>query len=123
MPGGTLTGTVAEIPETWTFENDSDLAQLETNPEDPYSINLVYVQIDGNMYVYAGDTRTTWVQHIEKNPLVRLRVGETIYPARAVRVDDEAEMASFAAIWASRSVFQRDPNQFEEVWLYRLEAP
>ena len=122
MSGGELAGTLSEVPDSWQLDEMSGLAQLETRPEDPYSINLTYVQLDGRFYIYAGDTRTNWVQHIEQNPHVRIRVGDTIYPARASRVLDDEEIAAFAAIWANLSVFQRDPLGFEEVWLYRLEG-
>ena len=122
MSGGELSGVVADVPDIWQLDEISDLAQLETRPEDPYSINLTYVQMDGRFYIYAGDTRTNWVKHIEQNPLVRIRVGDTIYPARAVRVNSDDEIDKFAAIWVSRSGFSRDPNDFEEVWLYRLVA-
>ena len=97
------------------------MAQLETRPEDPYSINFTYVQLRGRFYVYAGDTRTNWVKHIEQNPLVRVRVQDAIYPALAVRVMSDKELSEFASIWANSSMFQRDPMNFEEVWLYRLE--
>ena len=120
--GGELSGAVEDPPATWQFEEASGLAQLETRPDDPYSINLAYVQLDGQLYVYAGNTRTNWVEHIDENPLVRIRINETIYPLRAVRVTDHGELTAFAAQWSSRSVFQRDPMQFDEVWLYRLEA-
>ena len=114
--GGELRGTVTEVPDGWQLDSDSAVAQLETRPEDPYSINFTYVQLDGRFYVYAGATRTNWVKHIEQNPLVRVRVQETIYPARAVRVMSANELSEFAAVWAGR-----DPMGFEEVWLYRLE--
>lgn len=122
MSGGELSGVVAEVPASWAFDEDGGLAQLETRPEDPYSINFTYVQLDGALYVYAGDTRTNWVKHIEQNPLVRVRVADAIYPVRALRVTNEDELAQFAAVWAGSSAFSRDPNQFEEVWLYRLES-
>ncbi len=122
MSGGALSGTVTEPPTVWQFEESSALAQLETRPQDPYSINLVYVQIDGKLYIYAGNTRTNWVQHIEQTPMIRLRVDETIYPLCAVRVQDREEFLAFAEQWANRSTFQRDPRQFDEVWLYRLES-
>ena len=118
--GGELSGEIAAPPETWQLAEDTGLAQLETRPEDPYSINLAYVQLNGRLYIYAGDTRTNWVQHIELNPLVRFRVDDTIYPVRAERVTDDGEITEFAAQWAGRSVFQRDPMQFDEIWLYRL---
>ena len=119
--GGNLSGTVTEVPDRWQLEQDSALAQLETRPEDPYSINFTYVQLDGRFYVYAGDTRTNWVKHIEQSPLVKLRVQDSIYPARAIRVMSDEELPEFAAVWANLSVFQRDPITLEEVWLYRLE--
>ncbi len=120
--GGELSGIASAPPDTWQFASTSGFAQLETRPEDPYSINLAYVQLDGQLYIYAGNTRTNWVEHIEQNPLVRIRVDETIYPVQAVRVSDDDEFDAFAVEWASRSMFQRDPKQFDEVWLYRLEA-
>jgi hypothetical protein len=119
--GGALNGTMTEVPDRWELDEDSAVAQLETRPEDPYSINFTYVQLEGRFYVYAGDTRTNWVNHIAQNPLVRVRVQDAIYPARAVRVKRDEELAEFAAVWANLSVFQRDPMGFEEVWLYRLE--
>jgi hypothetical protein len=120
--GGKLSGSVTDPPATWQLDEESGLAQLESRPKDPYSINLAYVQLDGHLYIYAGNTRTNWVEHIEQNPLVRIRVDETIYPVRAVRVNDNDELTAFAARWKNGSVFQRDPMQFDEVWLYRLEA-
>ena len=122
MSGGELSGAVADVPVVWQLAEESGLAQLETRPEDPYSINLTYVQMDGRFYIYAGDTRTNWVKNIEQNALVRIRVEDTIYPARAVRVTSGDEIAAFAAMWVSRSAIQRDPLGLGEVWLYRLEA-
>ena len=115
-------GTIADTPTTWQLEAESGLAQLETRPEDPYSVNLAYGQLNGHLYIYAGDTKTNWVEHIEQNPLVRILVNETIYSVRAVRVFDDEELTAFAAQWTSRGLFQRDPMQFDQVWLYRLEA-
>ena len=120
--GGALEGPVAEAPSTWELDKDSALAQLETQPNDPYSINFTYVQLDGRLYAYAGDTRTNWVANIEKDPLVRVRLQNKIYAARAIRVTGSEELNNFASVWTDLSVFQRDPMQFEEVWLYRLEA-
>ncbi len=122
MPGGELSGSQKETPATWQLAEESGLAQIETQPEDPYSINLAYVQMNGQLYIYAGDTRTTWVEHIEQNPLIRIRISEAIYPVRAVRVDDHDEFTAFATIWANRSAFSRDPMQLDETWLYRLTA-
>ena len=117
-----MEGPVAKPPSTWELDRDSALAQLETQPNDPYSINFTYVQLDGRLYAYAGDTRTNWVANIEKDPLVRVRLQNKIYAARAIRVTSSEELNNFASVWTGLSVFQRDPMQFDEVWLYRLEA-
>ena len=61
------------------------------------------------------------MEHIEKSPFVRLRVEDKIYPAQATRVTNRKELANFASVWSSLWVFQRDPLQFEEAWLYRVE--
>ena len=122
MAGGELSGAVSDVPVVWQLDEESGLAQLETRPEDPYSINLTYVQMDGRFYIYAGDTKTNWVKHIEQTPLVRIRVDDAIYPTRAVRVDDDDEIRAFAGIWANLSAFQRDPLKLEEIWLYYLVA-
>ena len=119
--GGDLSGAVTEVPYKWQLDDDSAVAQLETRPEDPYSINFTYVQLDGRFYVYAGNTRTNWVKNIEQSPLVRVRVQDSVYPARAIRVMNDEELSQFAVVWAKLSVFQRDPMSFKEVWLYRLE--
>ena len=120
--GGDLSGTVTVTPNKWQLDEDSAVAQLETRPEDPYSINFTYVQLKGQFYVYAGNTRTNWVKHIEQNPLVRVRIQDNIYPVRAIRVMSEEELSEFAGVWENLSVFQRNPMNSEEVWLYRLEA-
>ena len=65
---------------------------------------------------------TNWVANIEKTPLVRVRLQNEIYAARAIRVTSSEELNNFASVWTGLSVFQRDPMQFDEVWLYRLEA-
>ena len=44
--GGELSGTVTETPDSWLLDEDSAVAQLETRPEDPYSINFTYVQLN-----------------------------------------------------------------------------
>ena len=60
--------------------------------------------------------------NIEKDPLVRVRLQNKIYAARAIRVTSREELNNFASVWTGLSAFQRDPMRFDEVWLYRLEA-
>ena len=121
MSGGKLEGEVKPVPENWAFLGESGQMQLETKPGAPYSVNVNYTILDGTMYVNAGDTETVWVKNIAANPAVRLRIGDAIYELRAERVTDPAEIAHFGKAWTAQSMFMRDPSQFEEVWVYRMQ--
>ncbi len=120
LPGGALQGESKPAPMDWSSAGDSGMAQLETNPEDPYSVNLVFTVVGGAVYVNAGDTETQWVRHITANPAVRLRIDGALYELRAERVVDRDTVAAFAEAWTSQSMFRRDPRELDEVWLYRL---
>ena len=96
------------------------MVQLETRPEDPYSVNIAYTLLEGRLYINAGDTETEWVKNMEVNPLVRLRISEALYALRAERVTDPGEISTFGKAWVSHSMFHRDPDELDEVWIYRL---
>ena len=121
LPGGELSGEDRPIPSSWNFAGTSGQAQLETRPEDPYSVNINYTIVDGRLYINAGDTETEWAKNIAVNPSVRLRIDGVIYDLRAERVTDPAEIVRFGKVWTSQSMFLRDPSQFEEAWMYTLE--
>ena len=120
MSGGALSGDERPAPEEWALDEDFAIVQFETRPEDPYSVNIAYTQIDSRVYINAGATETKWVVHMESNPLVRLRTEDLIYLARAERVVDPAEISEFCDAWVSHSMFHRNPDDLEEVWVYRL---
>ena len=120
MSGGKLDGELRPPPASWVSVGESGQMQLETQPAQPYSVNVNYTIFDGKLYVNAGNTETKWAQNIAANPLVRLRIDGALYELRAERVTDAVEIASFGKVWSSQSMFLRDPAQFEEVWLYRM---
>ncbi len=123
LPGGSLDGDVMPAPSDWAFAGEYGTVQLETRPEAPYSVNIAFTVMDGQLYINAGDTATHWVKNIAANPLVRLRVHGVLYDLRAERVTDSAEIAAFGEAWTSQSAFRRDPTELDEVWLYRLAPP
>ena len=42
FPGGALDGTVNPVPPSFAFASDAGTIQLETSPEEPYSVNIAY---------------------------------------------------------------------------------
>ena len=120
LPGGRLDGDAMPAPSDWAFAGEYGTVQLETRPEDPFSVNVAFTVIGGQLYINAGDTETQWVKNIAANPLVRLRMDGVLYELRAERVMDADEIAAFAGAWTSQSMFRRDPTGLDQVWIYRL---
>ena len=120
LPGGGLAGEVEPSPSDWSFAGDYGTVQLETRLEEPYSVNIAFTVIEGQLYINAGDTETQWVKNMSVNPLVRMRMDGVLYDLRAERVVDADEIAAFGKAWTSQSMFMRDPSELDEVWIYRL---
>ena len=120
LPGGRLDGGVEPAPADWAFAGDYGTIQLETQPDEPYSVNIAYTVIEGRVYINAGDTETQWVKNLGANPLVRMRMDGALYELRAERVSDSAEITAFGKAWTDQSMFRRDPTQLDRVWIYRL---
>lgn len=121
LPGGKLDGELGAAPAAFLPADGYATAQLETRPEDPYSVNITYTVVNGRTYVNAGGSESNWAKNVSADPHVRLRVDGVLYELRAERVTNPEEIALFAKAWLSQSSARRDPSSFDEVWLYRLE--
>jgi hypothetical protein len=122
LPGGTLEGTVAAAPGDWSFSDDVGTVQLETRPADPYSVNIWAVGLGPRIYVHAGANRAAWVEHIEADPAVRLRVEEALYELRAARVEAQPEFDEFSAAYEKKYGRRPRNERVAEVYLFRLVA-
>jgi hypothetical protein len=121
FPGGELSGEVKPPPDDWSFTDDVDNVQLETRPEDPYSVNVWAVAAKDAIYIASGrGADAGWARHIAEDPRVRLRVGEAIYELKAEQTMDEAELDAFLAAAQKKYDFEPEPEQREEAVLFRL---
>ena len=94
LPGSELSGEqggAASWEEVTTGHQSMD---LETRPEDPYSVRIGFVLRDGNLYIDPAKGRR-WYRHLQTNPSIRVRFSDTVYSARAVEVTDPAERTGF----------------------------
>jgi len=125
IPGGRLSGELeTTVPSDWSFTDAHDTVQLETGGADPYSVNVWATAMRGDLYIAAGSgAESRWARNIEADPKVRLRVEGGVYELRAVRVPltPEIERDFLAAVQAKYD-FERDPEDEDDAWLYRMEA-
>lgn len=105
FPGGALRGEVVSEPvEDWSFADDR-FVDLEVRPSDPYSVELNYFVIDGELFIDPAEGRT-WFDYLREDPRVRVRFGGKVYPARVVLVARPGERDDF------------DPDRY----VYRIES-
>jgi hypothetical protein len=105
MPGGALVGP-EQTAQNWTAAAaGADTLELETRPEDPYSVRIGFVLRDGDLYIDPAEERS-WYAYLVENNAVRVRFADSIYRAEAVEVTDVSELAGFDA---TRHVFRLEP--------------
>lgn len=121
IPGGELAGQVLNPPEIWA--DVPDTVQLETRPENPYSINIWSVGLGPDLYVATGPDGTAWTEFIELDPNVRVRLGDGLYRLQA-RVVDEAD-ARKQVVRAYADKYDVDPldGWVTEGMIIRLDRP
>lgn len=118
---GELEGTVTPAPASWTNVAQQEIIQLETQPAEPYSVNLWVIGESERLYVFAGDNYTTWVEHIDADPRVRIKMGGAIYLLRATRVTDAQEFEWFAQAWDKKYGHRPVNEKVGETYLMRLQ--
>lgn len=127
FPGGRLRGSVHPgAPPDWSFAREVKQIQLETRPGDPYSVNVWCGVMDGNLYVpslliLGNDDPGSrgWVRNVLADPRVRVRIEGTLYPLRALRVEDPAEREAARNLLLAR--YDVDPDEHAAAaWIFRL---
>jgi F420H(2)-dependent quinone reductase len=122
--GGRLDGTLVTAPVTdWSFTDSVQKVQLETAPDDPYSVNVWCVAQGEHLWVTAGSHSNTWAKNLIADPRVRVRVGETLYERRAVRVTDPIEAKLVISLYEKKYDYARDENGAFGPMQFRLDPP
>jgi hypothetical protein len=119
--GGELSGEVREAPDDWSDLYQEQTFQLETRPDDPYSVNVWAVGIGPHVYIGTGPGGTRWSEHIANDPRVRLRSGTTLYRLVATPVTDPDERTAVARAYGEKYDMDRDENWLREALVFRLD--
>lgn len=131
IPGGEISGQAVTEPVTdWTFTNDHSNIQVETRPEDPYSVTTWCFTDGPHLYVPSrGAARKPWVENVTADPRVRLRIGDKIYSGRAVRITDGEERKRIAHRLTEKYLLAHwgldpdKPEEYEDTWFFRIDPP
>ncbi len=103
--GGALKGQEMQA-DSFAFAKEFTLLTLEVRPERPYSVLLRVVMRGEELYIDAAQRRR-WHTYLKQNPAVRIRLGEAVYPATAVRVEDPELLDQFLA---GRTIYRLVPR-------------
>ncbi len=124
LAGGELEGEThqTEVAD-WSFAHGYDTIQLETRPDDPHSVTVWCFTHEGRLYVPSRHAkRKRWVQNVMDDPRIRVRIGDRIYPARASRVSDSAELeAAVPALFEKYDLEPLDEEERAGAWVFRLD--
>ena len=140
FPGGELRGTLdSSAIDDWSPTDEVEFVQIETRPNGPYSVQVYGVGSGDAFYIASqgwrgalGSThRARWVEHLAEDPRIRLRVGETLYALKAVRVEDDAEVERVRELFVSKygdaaeswGFWRKQPRaqRASDAFVYRLD--
>ena len=119
--GGELSGEEALPPADWSGLESVETIQIETRPDDPYSVNIWAAGIGHDLYIGTGPDGTRWSRHLQDDPRVRLRVDHTIYPLLAHSVADPEERRRVADAYVDKYDLDADENWVMEAIIFRLD--
>ncbi len=122
LAGKRVTGEEMAYPADWSFSNDHMLMAVETRPGNEHSVTTIGFIHKGDLHIPARDgAEKTWPTYVASNPMVRIKVGDSVYPAKLNRVmqpDREAMLASMAEKYPQAA--SQDPAAMASVWIYQV---
>ena len=121
FPGEALKGEASDPPADWSEMRDVEVVQLETLPEDPYSVHLWVAAIGPDIYVATGEDGTNWTENLAIDRDVRLRVNGRIYELEAQPIEDREERARVVAEYIRKYDVDVDESWVFEGLIFRLD--
>ena len=104
-PGLHLGGDVTATPSDWSFTNQYKEIELEVHTPYllPHSVTIWCGAVGEQLYVGARAPETKrWPGWVDRDPDVRLRIGEKVYEVRLAPLDDGDQLARVRTAYASK---------------------
>jgi len=124
LPGGRLSGELAEALTIQLDHPTGGLIELQVNPESPRSLTVWGLPHRDELYVPSVFAeRKSWPSEVLEDPRVIVRWKGKLYPRRAVRVRDAELLADLhQAIAAANTNSSPDRLAAPSTWYFRLGA-
>jgi hypothetical protein len=97
---------VLTFTASFAIARDYRTLQLEVRPENPYSVILRVVMRENKLYIDAAEGRR-WHTYMKANPSVRIKLGDHIYKANAVKVTSPEIIDTFIQ---GRTIYELVPR-------------
>jgi hypothetical protein len=123
LSGRQLIGPELPYPDDWSFTDDYLTIAVESRPDDPHSVTTLCFVHEGSLYVPAGDgADKQWPHFVVADSRIRLKVGENVYPASALRVTDADPADFLPSATAKYAEMAERMGDFpiEGIWLFRI---
>jgi hypothetical protein len=104
-PGLRLSGEVAQSGGDWSFTGEHGEIAIETRTPwlVPHSVTIVCAAKDGRFFVAARNPDgKRWVANVDRDPNVRLKIGDRVYEQRLVPLESPEEIATAYAAYAAK---------------------
>jgi hypothetical protein len=129
-PGLRLSGElVAEPVSDWSFtaEHREIFVETRTPYWIPHSVTIICAaDAEGKLFIGARNPEgKRWVRWVERDPDVRLKIGERLYEVRLARVAEPADVEHVRAAYAAKLGRPMDagvaaPPQ-PDIWYWRVD--
>jgi len=126
-PGLWLKGGLVTTPVTdWSFTDKIPTIQLQTETWYllPHSVNINCVAYNGRLYltsVYPAGTRRGWNENVERDPHVRLKIGDKLYDRTLTEVTDATEKMGELQARVTKYRQLRPPQDISTAHVFRVE--
>jgi hypothetical protein len=120
VPGKRLRGEeVTESVDDWSFTEQYRRVTVEVRPSNPYSVFAGYFLMEKDLYISSAHSR--WAEFLRDDPDMRIRLGDEIYPVRAIQVDDREGLERVHKAYTGKYP-DRTPEEAAGRWFFRLES-